>query len=149
MKAGFSWARRGQDVDNTADRSRSCSSPGTATSSLYGANYGRGKYGYYAVRNNDVTGPYGDFYKAYGNMLALYLQDSWTIANRLTVNFGVRAESEYIPSYATGNPDFEDLEADPLRPRRQDRPAPGLRLGRQGRLLPEGVRLLWNLSMTT
>ncbi|MDD8013468.1 MAG: carboxypeptidase regulatory-like domain-containing protein [Acidobacteriota bacterium] len=109
-KAGFSWVRRGQDVDNTAfgpvlffgwDRDMVA----------YGVNYGRGKYGYYGVRNNDVTGPYGDFYNAFGNMYAFYVQDSWTIANRFTVNFGVRAESEVIPSYATGNPDFENLDA--------------------------------------
>jgi hypothetical protein len=108
-KAGFSWARRGQDVDNTAtfpilffawDRDMIA----------YGTNYGRGTYGYYGVRGNDVTGPYGDFYKAYGNMYSAYIQDSWTIANRFTINFGVRAESEYIPSYATGNPDFENLK---------------------------------------
>ncbi len=108
-KAGFAWARRGQNVDNTGkgpvlffgwDRDFIA----------YGVNYGRGKYGYYGVRNNTVTGPYGDFYNAYGNMLAFYLQDSWTIANRFTVNFGVRAESEYIPSYATGNAEFEDLK---------------------------------------
>ena len=107
-KAGFAWARRGQDVDNTSfgpilffgwNRDMIA----------YGVNYGRGKYGYYGVRGNDVTGPYGDFYKAYGNMLSMYLQDSWTIGNRFTINFGVRAESEYIPSYATGNPDFENL----------------------------------------
>ena len=121
-KAGFNWAHRGQDVDNTSfgpimffawDR------PMIA----YGVNYGRGKYGYYGVRGNDVTGPYGDFYKAFGNMLSFYLQDSWTIANKFTINFGVRAESEYIPSYATGNPDFENLRpisfgfADKLAPR--------------------------------
>ena len=109
-KAGFNWARRGQDVDNTAfgpilffawDRDMIA----------YGVNYGRGKYGYYGVRNNDVAGPYGDYYKAYGNMLSFYVQDSWTIANRFTINFGVRAESEVIPSYATGNPDFENLDA--------------------------------------
>ena len=45
----------------------------------YGVNYGRGTYGYYGVRGNDVTGPYGDFYKAYSNRFAFYLQDSWTI----------------------------------------------------------------------
>jgi hypothetical protein len=109
LKAGFSWARRGQDADATAfgpilffgwDRDMIA----------YGTNYGRGKYGYYGVRNNDVAGPYGDFYKAYGNMLSFYLQDSWTIANRFTLNFGVRTESEYIPSYATGNPEFENLK---------------------------------------
>ena len=84
-KAGFSWARRGQDVDNTPsvpilffawDRS-------LVAYPYQGSD--RGKYGYYAVRNNDVTGPYGDFYKAYGNMLSLYIQDSWSIADRLTV----------------------------------------------------------------
>ncbi len=62
------------------------------------------------MRNNDVTGPYGDYYKAYGNLFALYLQDTWTITDRLTVNAGVRAESEAIPSYATGYPDFENLK---------------------------------------
>ena len=121
-KAGFAWARRGQNVDNTGkgpvlffgwDRDMIA----------YGVNYGRGTYGYYGVRNNDVTGPYGDFYKAYGNMLSFYIQDSWTIANKFTVNFGVRAESEYIPSYATGNAEYESLKpiefglADKIAPR--------------------------------
>jgi hypothetical protein len=110
LKAGFSWARRGQDVDNTA------SNPilffgWNRDFIAYGTNYGRGKYGYYGVRSNDVTGRYGDLYKAYGNMYSMYLQDSWTIANRLTLNFGVRAESEVIPSYATGNPEFENKDA--------------------------------------
>jgi hypothetical protein len=108
-KAGFSWARRGQNVDNTA------SFPilffaWNRDLVAYGVNYGRGKYGYYGVRGNDVTGPYGDFYNAYGNMYSGYIQDSWTIGNRFTINFGVRAESEYIPSYATGNPEFENLK---------------------------------------
>lgn len=31
----------------------------------------------------------------------MYLQDSWTIGNKLTLNFGVRTESEYVPSMAT------------------------------------------------
>ncbi len=121
-KAGFNWVRRGEDVDQTPpfpilffawDRDFIG----------YGVNYGRGKYGYYGVRNNDVTGPYGWYFKAYSNMLSGYIQDSWTIANRFTINFGVRAESEYIPSYATGNPDFENLKpiqfgfADKIAPR--------------------------------
>ena len=64
-----------------------------------GVNYGRGKYGWYSVRNNDKTGPYGDVYNVYANNYALYLQDSWTIGTKLTVNFGVRAENEYLPGY--------------------------------------------------
>jgi hypothetical protein len=108
LKAGFNWARRGQDVDNTAF-GPVLFFAWNRDLIAYGVNYGRGKYGYYGVRNNDVTGPYGDFYTAYGNMLSFYVQDSWTIANKFTINFGVRAESEYVPSYATGNPDFESL----------------------------------------
>jgi len=76
----------------------------------YGVNYGRGTYGWYSVRGNDVTGPYGDYYDAKSDRWAIYIQDSWTIGSRLTLNFGVRAESEYIPSYATGNPEYEKLK---------------------------------------
>ena len=107
-KAGVQWVRQGQDYANTAvypivrlgwDRDFV----------HYGTNYGRGTYGYYAVRGNEDTGPYGDSYKAYANRWALYIQDSWTIAERFTLNFGVRAESEYIPSYSD-NPDFADAK---------------------------------------
>lgn len=107
-KAGLAWGRRGQDVDNTA-------SYGIMFFDWdhdfikYGTNYGRGKYGNYAVRNNAIAGPYGDFYDAFSNTLSVYIQDSWTIANKFTLNFGVRAESESIPSYATGNPEYEKL----------------------------------------
>jgi hypothetical protein len=85
---------------------------------------GRGKYGYYAVRNSEVTGPYGDFYKAYANMLALYVDDSWTLANRLTLTAGLCAESETIPSYATGNPEYEGWR--PIRFSLGDKLAPRL-----------------------
>jgi hypothetical protein len=98
-KAGVQFVRQGQDFDNTAafpivwlSWDRDCI--------VAGNNYGRGTYGYYAVRGNEDAGPFGDFYKAYANRWAIYLQDSWTIAERFTVNFGVRAESEYIPSYS-------------------------------------------------
>lgn len=109
IKLGAQWVRQGQFYDSSPkypilffawDRDFVA----------YGTNYGRGVYGYYGVRNNDVTGPYGSYYKAYSNRWALYIQDSWTIGSRITLNFGVRAESEYIPSYATGNPDFESLK---------------------------------------
>jgi len=109
IKAGISWVRRGQYVDNTLDDPIVFLAWDRTLGGYPYQGNGRGKYGYYAVRNNDVTGPYGDFYKAYGNLLSLYLQDSWTVANRLTITFGVRAGSETIPSYATGYPEFENL----------------------------------------
>ena len=34
---------------------------------------------------------------------ALFVQDAWTLNNRLTVNVGVRTEREQVPTYATGS----------------------------------------------
>ncbi len=108
-KIGGQFVRQGQNYDATA-KSPVLFFAWNRSFVAYGVDYGRGKYGYYGVRGNDVTGPYGDFYKAYSNRFAFYIQDSWTIKEKLTINFGLRTESEYIPSYATGNPDFENLK---------------------------------------
>ncbi len=109
FKLGGQWVRQGQNYDATA-RNPVLFFAWDRDFVAYGENYGRGTYGYYGVRGNDVTGPYGDFYKAYSNRWALYIQDSWTVMDKLTINLGLRTESEYIPSYATGNPDFEGLK---------------------------------------
>jgi hypothetical protein len=68
---------------------------------LFGEQFGSGKYGYYNVTGNEATGPLGDFFKVHSDCWAIYLQDSWTIKNRLTLNLGVRTESEYIPCYSS------------------------------------------------
>ncbi|MCJ7587654.1 MAG: TonB-dependent receptor [Candidatus Aminicenantes bacterium] len=65
-----------------------------------GQNYGRGTYGYYTVIGNETTGPNGFFYNVHSDRWTLYLQDSWTIEGRLTLNLGLRTEREYIPSYS-------------------------------------------------
>ncbi|MGA2362760.1 MAG: carboxypeptidase regulatory-like domain-containing protein [Candidatus Aminicenantales bacterium] len=70
------------------------------TFSIYGTSYNTGTYGWYGVRGNADSGPYGSVYDAFSNQWAFYLQDSWTIARKLTINAGVRTESEYIPSYS-------------------------------------------------
>ena len=77
---------------------------------LYNAPFVRlgwtGTYGQVEVRGGpnsrdsaEFGKQYGEFGKATSNRLALYLQDSWTIANKLTLNFGVRMESENVPSF--------------------------------------------------
>ena len=65
-----------------------------------GQNYGQGTYGYYSVTGNEVTGPRGNFYKVNSDRWALYLQDSWTIKGKLTLNLGIRTESENVPNYS-------------------------------------------------
>lgn len=81
-----------------------------------------GPYGYYYIRSG-WTSPYGGVWNARSNNWAIYLQDSWTIRDRLTLNFGVRAESEYIPSF-TDDPIYANIKkpvnftfADKIAPR--------------------------------
>jgi len=69
----------------------------------------KGKYGYYDIRG-DFNSVYGNFWNIHSNNWAIYLQDSWTIGDRLTLNYGLRTESEYVPSMATGDPQWENAK---------------------------------------
>ena len=57
-----------------------------------------GAYGYYYIRGSWTQPINGGAWNVHANNWSLYVQDSWTIMNRLTVNFGIRGESQYIPS---------------------------------------------------
>jgi len=101
FKVGAQYIRQGEDVANGGVQPIVYLAWTTdPTFTMYGVDYATGTYGWYAVRGNDDAGPYGDVYKAFSNQWALYIQDSWTIARKLTINAGVRTESEYIPSYS-------------------------------------------------
>jgi len=54
---------------------------------------GRGAYGYYEVDDVRTQGTTGAAIKN------LYIQDKWTIMRRLTLNVGVRLETENIPTF--------------------------------------------------
>jgi hypothetical protein len=54
---------------------------------------GRGAYGYYEVNDRGFKGTAG------ANMASLFLQDEWSVSNRLMLSLGVRAETEKIPTY--------------------------------------------------
>ena len=58
----------------------------------------QGKYGYYTVVS-DFKSIYGNRWDASSNNWAIYLQDSWTIGTKFTLNLGVRTESEYVPTF--------------------------------------------------
>lgn len=52
-----------------------------------------GQYGYYLVQEGGTKGSTG------GTITNLYVQDSWRIGGRLTLNLGLRSERETIPSF--------------------------------------------------
>jgi hypothetical protein len=70
----------------------------------------RGTYGYYTVRSNGVAPRQG--FITEGDIsttnIGLFAQDSWTINNKLTVNYGIRTERERVPTYTAGSdiPEF-------------------------------------------
>lgn len=62
----------------------------------------RGDYGYYRVRSNALepnrsTLRVGD---VHSDGVGLFVQDSWSLGDRLTLNLGLRTETESLPSYS-------------------------------------------------
>ncbi len=62
----------------------------------------RGTYGYYQVRSNGVTPQLGFITQGNikSNNIGLFLQDAWSVNNKLTINLGIRSENENIPNFA-------------------------------------------------
>jgi hypothetical protein len=60
---------------------------------------------------------FGAFGSAGSDNLAFYIQDSWTVLNRLTLNLGVRTEREQSPSFNAQGPGIEFGFGDKIAPR--------------------------------
>jgi hypothetical protein len=56
---------------------------------------GTGKYGYYEINDSGTQG------KAGADIYHIFLNDSWRVSQRLTLNLGLRTERETIPSFRT------------------------------------------------
>ena len=54
----------------------------------------RGTYGYYQVRSNGVDPKQGFITEGniHMNVIGLFLQDAWSVNNKLTVNVGIREQ---------------------------------------------------------
>ena len=69
-----------------------------------------GTYGHYQVRSNGVAPKQGLITEGdiHMNVFGLFVQDSWTLNNKLTLNLGIRTEQEKVPTYTTGEdiPEF-------------------------------------------
>jgi hypothetical protein len=118
LKAGIGYAYLYEDVFNSSTHPRVYMGFGRTTYALgfpvgVGADPSSpyyGAYGYYYIRGSWTQPINGGAWKIHANNWSVYAQDSWTIKNRLTINFGLRAESQYIPSMTTDTsyPDFTD-----------------------------------------
>jgi len=65
-----------------------------------------------------VRDPFGTVAEVTSTRWAIYLQDSWTISDKFTLNLGIRMEKEDIPAFAEGyDPPIQFGFGDKLAPR--------------------------------
>lgn len=110
FKVGFLYERIGNEVNSGAQFPTVALSWNSTYATLSGGT-ARGKYGYYTVARSYTEGSVNE------TSFGLFAQDAWTISNKLTVNYGVRAEREEVPSYQPQNPGVTFAWADKIAPR--------------------------------
>jgi outer membrane receptor protein involved in Fe transport len=97
LKAGVQIDRIGNDVD--------AGETGHQVQLFWNRTFSgqRGTFGYYRVRSNGLRPERGFLRQGdvHSNNVGLFIQDSWTIRDRLTLNLGLRTENERVPSFTT------------------------------------------------
>ena len=71
----------------------------------------RGTYGYFTALRQYTEGAVS------ANNYGIFVQDAWTVSNKLTLNLGVRSEQEDVPSYRPENPGIHFGFGDKIAPR--------------------------------
>lgn len=71
----------------------------------------RGTYGYYTASRSYTEGD------VTSHNVGLFLQDQWSVSDRLTFNYGVRADQTNIPSYRPENPSLSFSFSEKIAPR--------------------------------
>jgi outer membrane receptor protein involved in Fe transport len=94
LKGGFGVRHTTNDVDSAYPGGYVLLNWGTSFVNNSGQ-VGTGTYGYYEVNDRGTRG------SVEANMPSLYVQDTWRVSNRVTLNLGVRTEKETIPSFRT------------------------------------------------
>lgn len=66
----------------------------------------RGTYGFYRVLSNPVAPKRGEIIigTVSDTTIGLFVQDAWTVSDRLTINLGLRTENETVPFYSAVGP---------------------------------------------
>jgi hypothetical protein len=94
IKGGVGLRHTTNEVDSTYPGGYVLLNWGTSFANNTGQT-GTGTYGYYEVNDRGTRGVVD------ANMPSLYVQDTWTLGNRVTLNLGVRTERETVPSFRT------------------------------------------------
>ncbi|MEO6238978.1 MAG: TonB-dependent receptor [Vicinamibacterales bacterium] len=119
IKGGFQLDRRGNDVINGNLQNVINLRWNTSFAGV------RGIYGYYEVVSSGPTSYQTGFATAgnvKSNVNGLFLQDQWSVNNRLTINGGIRTENENVPAYSNA----EGVPANPIEFGWKDKVAPRL-----------------------
>jgi len=95
VKAGVRYERFGNDVLNGYTQPVVNVYWGRTFTPSGGGVAQQGTYGYYMVSQQGTVG------NVHSDNYSFWVQDSWSVNSKLTVNAGVRAENEFIPSYKT------------------------------------------------
>jgi outer membrane receptor protein involved in Fe transport len=110
IKGGFQYERIGNTRLGGAQFPSINLNWGSARNTLDGRSV-RGTYGFYTVTRSYNSGD------VHTNGLGIFVQDAWTIRPNLTLNLGVRADREEIPSYTPGNAGIRFGLKDKVSPR--------------------------------
>lgn len=112
LKAGFQFERLGNDVLTGAQAPTVALSWNAARITLdEPPRQVRGTYGYYTVSRFYTEG------NIHANNFGFFIQDAWTVNNKLTLNLGIRADQEEMPSYRPENPGINFGFKDKIAPR--------------------------------
>jgi len=112
VKGGVQWERLSNDVLTGAQAPTVAISWNSSRTTLDDPpRVVRGQYGYYTISKRFTEG------KIHSNNIGIFFQDAWTVNNKLTLNLGLRGDSETIPSYRPENPSLEFSLAEKLAPR--------------------------------
>jgi hypothetical protein len=101
LKGGLQLDRRSNDVNKGGSANR------VLLQWDAGAPSQRGTYGFYRVFSNPVAPRRGEITlgSVSDTTIGLFVQDAWTVSDRLTINLGLRTENETVPFYSSVGPE--------------------------------------------
>ena len=93
LKGGVGYQRTTNDVSSAFPGGYVLLNWGATFRSAVTGENGTGIYGYYEVNDRGTRG------KAGAGITSVFVQDAWSVNDRLTVSLGLRSENETIPSF--------------------------------------------------